>query len=306
MGCARVSAACVAALVLGGCELTEIRLATAEDVIIAEVVLRSGDAVQYAYLHRTTGTNGSARVPGALITVQNEQTAGTLQYEVVETPSLCLRPRPGEGGASIGTCYVARDTVGFVRPETEYSLRIEVENRILTGHLQVPGTFRLRLPAAAPCRLIPHRSLELTWTRAAGTWVYVAEGNFSGLRQALRQEGVDVPGDGPVELTGLSVSGADTTLTFPGEIGLFDRFDADLHPIVLALQNGLPDGVVVDMTIGASDRNYVNWVRGGTFNPSGQVRVPSIVGDGTGVFGAVVPVQLQIHVSTTSDAEPCG
>ena len=40
--------------------------------------------------------------------------------------------------------------------------------------------------------------------------------------------------------------------------------------------------------IAAADRNYVNWVRRGAFNPSGIVRVPSLHGDGTGVFGSVV------------------
>jgi hypothetical protein len=281
-------------LALAGCELTEITLATPADVIVAEVVLRTGVDVQGAYLHRTAGTNGSARVFGALVVVRDDETGRALTFEV-GADSLCLRA--GEGNSvNAGTCYVARNARDFVRPEARYSLRIEVENRVMTGRLQVPGPFRLRRPGELRCTLQQQQLFELVWTRSAGAWVYVADARFGGLRQALRAQGIDVPGTAPVDLTGLAISGADTTLVFPSELGLFDRFDADLHPIVLAIQGGLPPGVFVDLTIGAGDRNYVNWVRGGSFNPSGQVRVPSIQGDGTGVFGALVPVQQQIDI----------
>ena len=51
------------------------------------------------------------------------------------------------------------------------------------------------------------------------------------------------------------------------------------------------------MSIAAADRNYVNWVRGGNFNPSGQVRVPSVRGDGTGVFAATVVRSLRVFAA---------
>jgi hypothetical protein len=40
----------------------------------------------------------------------------------------------------------------------------------------------------------------------------------------------------------------------------------------------------------------VNAVRGGGFNPSGNVRISSVVGDGVGVFGSIFPRDLQIQV----------
>ena len=52
--------------------------------------------------------------------------------------------------------------------------------------------------------------------------------------------------------------------------------------------------------ISATDRNYVNWVRGGNFNPSGQVRVPTIRGDGTGVFASTVTRTFEVVVNAAS------
>lgn len=55
----------------------------------------------------------------------------------------------------------------------------------------------------------------------------------------------------------------------------------------------------------AGDRNYVNWVRGGNFNPSGQVRVPSIVGDGTGVFASLVSRERILVTRDEASAPSC-
>jgi hypothetical protein len=52
----------------------------------------------------------------------------------------------------------------------------------------------------------------------------------------------------------------------------------------------------VRLTVAAVDRNYVNGVRGGSFNPSGRVRVSSVTGDGEGVFGSLVPLTLEVEV----------
>ncbi len=97
---------------------------------------------------------------------------------------------------------------------------------------------------------------------------------------------MDDPPD-ELDLLGLAIGAADTTIVFPQEFGVFDRFTVD-RDLLLALQEGLPAGARADVLVAAGDRNFVNWVRGGNFNPSGQVRVPSVTGDGTGVFGSLV------------------
>jgi len=56
--------------------------------------------------------------------------------------------------------------------------------------------------------------------------------------------------------------------------------------------------------VAAADRNYVNAVRGGGFNPSGPVRVSSVVGDGIGTFGSLVPLRLFVVVGTGGEEVP--
>ena len=78
---------------------------------------------------------------------------------------------------------------------------------------------------------------------------------------------------------------------------MFDRFDDDLTEALAFLQQGLPEGIALtEVVIAAADRNYVNWERGGNFNPSGTIRVPSVHGQGTGVFGSIVPKSFQVRV----------
>ncbi|HLM67787.1 MAG TPA: hypothetical protein VK358_09680, partial [Longimicrobium sp.] len=81
-------------------------------------------------------------------------------------------------------------------------------------------------------------------------------------------------------------------------------FNQDL---LRALQGGLPDKTAATVVVAAADRNFVNGVRGGNFNPSGQVRISSIVGDGVGVFGSLTPLSFTIRVGIVNDASlpPC-
>ncbi len=147
--------------------------------------------------------------------------------------------------------------------------------------------------------------MPLRWSRAEGAWAYVNETSIAGLPDALAAEGIDVEDD-PLYLLGLSVSVADTTITFPSEFGVFNRLDLD-QDVAVRLQRGLPAGVSAEVTITAVDRNYVNWSRSGSFNPSGQVRVPSLRGDGTGVFGSTVGRRALVSVPAepSGSAEPC-
>jgi hypothetical protein len=109
----------------------------------------------------------------------------------------------------------------------------------------------------------------------------------------------------PLRLQGLAFTALDTTLVLPGELGLFDRFDVVLHPILVALSAGLPEGVSGTVVVAAADRNYVNWVRGDSFNPSGPVRVPSVRGDGTGVFASMSTARFQLQVVRGGTLPPC-
>lgn len=300
----------VAAVVTGSaCELTEVTTTNAEDVIIAEVVLHAGDTLHTALLHRTVtdagGQSGGGRVPNAAITVRDEETQAHVVYNAA-SDSLCSVP---ELDGIRGTCYAAVTARDAIRPGASYTLRVALDDgRVLRGSTRVPGAFSLRVPLQTSegnveCTIPPDSAFDIVWTSSAGTSVYIVEALMPGLRAALRERGVEASGDDVVELTGLSVSAADTTIAFPSGLGLFDRFDSSMFNILLAIRDGLPPGVDVDMTIAAADRNYVNWVRGGNFNPSGTVRVSSIQGPGAGVFGSVTSRHALLHVRSGAGAE---
>jgi hypothetical protein len=166
------------------------------------------------------------------------------------------------------------------------------DGRQLAGGATLPGNFDLVRPRFRACGLPPDTTLEIQWTRAEGAWAYASETLLWGIREAVAPLGIEVDED-PLSLLGISVSDADTTIVFPSEFGVFSRFSLD-QELSLILQKGIPQGTSADVTVAALERNYVNWLRAGSFNPSGQVRVPSLRGDGTGVLGLALRRTLRI------------
>lgn len=291
----------LAAALAPACELQEVSLAEPEHLVIAEVLLFAGDPLQTALLHRTLGRD--ARVDGARIEVRSD-TRGVLHYDAAPDGD-CVTDLEDLAGASPGSCYKAQAAPGFLVPRERYALRIELpDGRVLTGTTVVPGAFDLVRPRDLVCALQPDRPFELVWRRAEDAWAYVIETRLLGIGAALRARGIDID-QGSLRLLGLSISAADTSIVFPGELGIFDRFDTDVADALLALQRGLPPGVDADVLIAAADRNYVNWARGGRFNPSGLIRVPSVSGDGTGMFGAIVPRRVRLATVPGAQLPPC-
>jgi hypothetical protein len=184
-----------------------------------------------------------------------------------------------------------------ITPGETYSLRITLaDGGVMTGTTHVPATFRVLRPAVTQCSLPANDTLRLVWTTSPGSWVYAAETNLRGLRSHVPDPNKI---DDPLRLFGLSASAQDTTILFPTEFGVFERFDPDLTDVLASIQGGLPAGIVADIVIAAADRNYVNWERGGDFNPSGIIRIPSVRGAGTGEFASLVPRTFQIRVAST-------
>jgi hypothetical protein len=291
------------------CELQEVTSAQAEDVVLVEMVLRAGDSVQTAFLFRTAAPSKPAAVTGADVVVSDA--AGTSFRLAEAADSLCLRT-PIDSAGPGGTCYAAKVSATAVKPAARYSLRVALEDgRVMTAATDVPGAFAVIRPATtagsirASCVLDPLTSFDVTWTRSQGASVYLSEARLRNLRQALRASGVQVEGDDAVDLTGLSITAADTTLNFPGDLGIFDRFDTDVFDILIALRNGVPADVDATLVVSAADRNYVNWVRGGNFNPSGAVHISSIRGDGAGLFGSVVSRTVLITTRAESPRQRC-
>jgi hypothetical protein len=284
-----------AGLLAAGCMLPDMAVSPAEDRIVAEVFLRVGDPRQRALLHGTIQTE----VRGAAIVVTDPE-GRSLAYR--ESDEGCV----GAGIPPLGVCYEAEAAADFVRPGVTYRLHIDAGGRILTGVTTVPADFALVEPVfidgATPveCSLPSWGSFDLVWTQSVGTWVYLLETRIWGIAGAVPEAPPDL--EEPLRLLGVSISSSDTTMRFPSNLGVFQRFEVD-PAVLLALQRGLPGGISGDVVLAAGDRNLVNWLRGGNFNPSGPVRVPSIRGAGTGAFGSLVPKPFSFVVRQSA-ADP--
>lgn len=286
-GTAALGVALLAVVATSACELQEVTVVDVEDVIIVEAYALIGvDTPEptvgrrlWAFVSRTVGGASSAIPPAEVEVVRSD--GRRFGLEPVDAQN-CIsdgdRARPG-------VCYDAGAAASRLRPGDELELTVRLaDGRTLEGRTTIPGDFRLA-QEASPCGVLPDTPFEVRWSVAEGASAYVNETRIDGLDRALEDEGIEAPDE--LFLLGLSLSASDTTIVFPSEFGVFDRFDLD-QALTVRLQRGLPDESQAFVGITATDRNYVNWARGGNFNPSGQVRVPSVHGDGSGVFASGV------------------
>lgn len=296
---------------LAGCTLADVSIPASEDRLVVEAVLRTDARTQSILLHRSVQGGASAGEPGAEVVVTGGDGLAVTFAE--RTDAACYSIDPAYVGWDDavdvrGSCYASPDAAGrWVVPGQTYELAVRTaRGEVARGRTTVPGDFTLRgVPVSRAgdqpppeCALPPRTLLPLSWTPAAGAWGYVAPMQIRG---EILADSFGVAQ--PVELIGISVSASDTTLVLPSEFGVFDRFDFD-QDFLRVLQAGFPEGVRVRVVIAAADRNYVNGVRGGSFNPSGPVRVSSVVGDGVGVFGSLVPLATAIVVGPTTADRP--
>jgi hypothetical protein len=305
------------ALAAAGCTLAEVVVPESEDVLVVEAVLRTDRARQMVLLHRSVRDGASVAEPGASVVVRGPGGVEAA-LEEMEDPAACFTVYPaylaGNDPVEVrGSCYASAEALGrWVVPGATYALEVSTtRGERARGRTTVPGAFALRgfpfsaaADAPAPvCALPAETAVPLRWTPAAGAWAYIAPLQVSGLSGVLAP-GVEAPE--PLELIGISVSARDTMILLPSQFGVFDRFRLD-QELLRLLQRGLPAGVSARVIVAAADRNYVNGVRGGTFNPSGQVRISSILGDGVGVFGSLVPLESRMEVGPpAADRPPCG
>jgi len=298
-GRVRVWAAAVFAGIGGAaCELQEVTVVEVEDVLVAEAYAMIGvpspefgiENRLWLFLGRTVGLDDDPALRRAVVEVVRADGA---RFHLQRVPrDHCVsdptRERPG-------VCYDAGVFALNLRPGDLLRLSVRLpDGRSLTGRTRIPGDFEIDVPGPE-CALEPESRFEVRWTPSAEARAYVAETRIDGLTEPLAEEGIQAPNE--LYLLGLSISASDTTIVFPGEFGIFDRFDLD-QALTVRLQRGLPDGTQAVVGVSATDRNYVNWARGGNFNPSGQVRIPSVEGDGTGVFASVVMRRFSVFVGS--------
>lgn len=307
-GLPRRVAAVLVPLAIGGCELIEVETAVLDDVVVAEVYVHAdqpapGRTAAMAFLHRTIRGSGPRTAPGATVAIVDETGR---ELRLVESEQIrCIGELRGPSDETVGTCYYLENAAtAALRLGSTLTLEIVLQDGgRLSSQATLPGGFEIVTPAAPECALGSSATVETMWTRSAGSRAYVNETFVYGLWRAL---GLTVFDDRPVEMVGVSATEADTAITFPDEYGAFSRFDLD-RVVRRALTGGLPAGTRASVTITAIDQNYVNWARGGGFNPVGEIRHPSVTGDGTGVFGASVTRRFVIVGEQASERLPaCG
>lgn len=304
----------IAALVLAlpACTIADVTVAPGDDRLVVEGVLRTDARTQFILLHRAVQSGVAEGEPGAEVVVTR---GDGVRVTFQESSLACYAIDPAYLNSDTpveirGTCYASPNAAGrWVNPGATYDLSVRTtRGEEARGRTTVPGNFtitgvpvsRFNDQAAVPCTLAPATPLPLTWTQSDGAWGYIAPLRIAGLRSVLPDS---FNAADPLELIGVSVSSADTSLVLPGEFGVFDRFSFNQNLLRL-LQTGLPMGTTARVVVAAADRNYINGVRGGAFNPSGPVRVSSVVGDGVGVFGSLVPLHASLFVSPPFEGRP--
>lgn len=278
--------ALAAASGLAGCELDEVSVALPKDVLVAEVfvLLGDGEPQASAFLHWTLGTRPARDLIRASVALV---VGDTLEVPLVTgLEAECLLP--GSADKVEGACFTASPGLEeLLGPGSRVEVEIRLDQELeLRGGTVIPQDIQITRPRLPACALSPGRNLVVTWNRSPGAWAYYAEATIWNLRRALAPMGIEAEADS-VALVGLAISESDTTIVFPREFGIFNRGVLQ-QEVAVALQDGLPPGAVAELTVAALDRNWVNWVRGGNFNPSGTVRIPSLRGDGFGVLGSAV------------------
>ena len=298
-------------LLCAGCELQEVTLAEPEPFVVLEMYLVAGDSTAHAALHASAGAE---HLLGTIDGLQMAHEGYVSRF--VETsllfPGECLAQGAGSDPEDFPGGFACFETIpdqpiaagGLYRLD----LRLEDGSR-LTGATRVPEQVAFSFDAGSDvrCYLEPETQLELSWPRTAGAKSYVLDLEASGVRDALGDSIVDLRIPEPLILRGLAVGDSDTTIVLPAEFGIFDRFSLPAE-LLVALQRGMPEGIEFNVTIAAIDQNFLDWVRGGDFNPSGLIRTPSLFGDaGTGVLASMSIDRF--YGTTGEDAatnQPCG
>jgi hypothetical protein len=283
------------------CTLEEITVESPRPQVQAEIYLRISDGVPsgIALLYATAGSEVDLGIGDAQIVV-----TATDGRQATFRPRILTECVEGSLPPEFdGACYRLRGSSAFLlEPGGSYQVRITWPGGGgLQGTTTLPGDFSILQPrlTGPRCHLPPGQVIPVRWAVSRGARAYISEAEIRGLTEALKSQNIEVPTE-PLTLLGLAISESDTEIAFPSQFGIFNRLSSD-RDVLAALQRGLPSGSPVEgrIVVSAQDRNTVNWNRGGNFNPSGQVRTPSLFGDGGGVLGGIVNRSFGF---TTADA----
>ncbi len=288
-----------ALFVLGGCQLTDVEIVPSPELVVATVtaVLTLDDPVRPAEAEMSVValiTRSHRSLPfemaGATVRITGEHGQSVLLEEVPDPQSTCLTNR-----VPSGSCYVGRVWPSHFAPGEQLSLQVALPGGgLLEGASRLPGFFapsELSLRDGR-CRLEPDTGYRFSWPAVHGARAFIAEARLAGLGELWSR---DDPLYLPVTLRGSH----HTDVIFPRDF-LYELIEREEWELQSVLHMGLPEGASADVTIGAIDRNWANWIR---FRRrlEGQVRVPSVFGDGTGWFGTAVSWKVGLE---SREADP--
>lgn len=299
-------AAFAAVVVAAGCDIAGVEVLPAPDVVVAAVsVVLTADPAEpsrnsmqiVALVSRHVG-EVPHEVPGASITVTGESGDALELFEEAYPLKDCTALVIEERFGPIGSCYRAADSPARFLPGEMLSLTVTtVDGLVLRGTSRMPGTFTpLNLTSmGGRCRMDPDTSHRFSWLPVDGAWAHAAEAEIGGLNPDLW------PSDEPLYLHATVLGrGQDVTgMTFPRDFLLELLADVDHVSLHRKLQTGLPGGARADIVVAAVDRNWANWIREGRANIGGVTVIPSVFGDGTGMFGTAVRWKIGVESRET-------
>ena len=307
------AAAAFGAVVTTGCELTGVLVERPEDVIFAEtwaIVRADADGPvldAFAFLHRSVGATGPGLVSGASVRLSGE--SGGVVHLAEQDAEVCVHVPEFVWPKHTGTCYRTRMSPSPFAPDERLALEIETpDGRLLVSASRVPGMFSFQdlTQEGGSCRLEPGTNFRFEWTGAEEAWAYLVGARIEGLPEAFEDEEFEVPDS--LHLGGPWLGPQETAIVFPRHFGLLEFLSNEHRDLIRALQDGLPEGARAEVAFTATDRNWANWVRGETLDPTWPRRIPSVSGDGTGWFGTAAQRRVEVWASSHGEALPplCG
>ena len=297
-----------------GCDVTDVSPGSGHKTLVAlaTVVLtidpaepsrldtRAVVVVSEAYQQALTEVPGAAvRITGgsghSLPLVEEEDPLGAC---TVLPEDLYGEDRPF---GMVGSCHTATVASAVFAPGEVLTLAVTTpDGSVLEGTSRMPDAF---VPQGLSvedgrCRVEPGTGYRFSWAPVDGAWAHVGEAEIAGLSPGLWSS--SDPLYLPVTVLG---RGRDVTeMVFPGDFLLELLSDVDNVELHRTLDAGLPGGARAEVTIAALDRNWANWIREGRLNINGETAVPSVFGDGTGMFGTAVRWKVEVEARAAEGA----
>lgn len=239
---------------------------------------------------RITGASGRS-----LSLVEEEDPLGTCTVLRRESYTVDGQLRP------IGSCHTATAASAVFAPGELLTLAVTTpDGAVLEGTSRMPDAFAPRGLSVEDgrCRVEPGTAYRFAWSPVDGAWAHVGEAEVTGLSPGLWSSSDPLY----LPVTVLGRGREVTDMVFPRDFLLELLSDVDNVELHRTLDAGLPGGARAEVTIAALDRNWANWIREGRLNINGETVIPSVFGDGTGMFGTAVRWKVSVESRAADEA----